>query len=90
MKISHTWLCDYLPKKINPEKLSSILTTIGLEVENIEHYKSVKGGLKELIIGEILSIENIPNANKIRLTQVKINPHEVLQIVCGATNIVIG
>ncbi|MGL6022582.1 MAG: phenylalanine--tRNA ligase subunit beta, partial [Chitinophagaceae bacterium] len=46
--------------------------------------------LKELIIGEILSIENIPNANKIRLTQVKINPHEVLQIVCGATNIVIG
>lgn len=90
MKISYNWLSNYLPEKIDPNKLSIILTTIGLEVEGMEEYESIKGGLKGLVVGEVLSVENIPNADKIRLTQVKVCADEVFQIVCGAPNVAQG
>ena len=70
MTISYNWLCDYLPVKIELERLSRILTSVGLEVESLEKYESVKGGLKGLVIGEVLECGPHPNADKLKLTRV--------------------
>ena len=90
MTISYNWLCDYLPVAIDPEKLSNILTSIGLEVESLERYESVAGGLKGLVIGEILECGPHPNADKLRLTKVNVGGKESLSIVCGAANVAAG
>jgi len=90
MTISYNWLCEYLPVKIEPERLSRILTSVGLEVEHIERYESVKGGLKGLVIGEVLECIPHPNADKLRLTKVNAGGPEPLSIVCGAPNVAAG
>ncbi len=90
MTISYKWLSEYLPVKIEPERLSRILTSIGLEVESMNKYEEAKGGLKGLLIGEVLSTEKHPNADKLTLTKVNIGNSEPLQIVCGAPNVATG
>ncbi len=90
MTISYKWLSEYLPVTIEPERLSIILTSIGLEVESMEHYEEVKGGLKGLIIGQVLEASQHPNADKLKLTKVNIGGTEPLQIVCGAPNVEAG
>lgn len=89
MTISHNWLSEYLPIAIDPERLSRILTSIGLEVESLTAYESIKGGLKGLIVGEVTSCEQHPNADKLKLTQVNTGS-EILQVVCGAANVAAG
>lgn len=90
MTISYNWLCDYLPETIEPEKLAKILTSIGLEVESLEKYESIRGGLAGLVIGEVLETSQHPNADKLKLTRVNIGAAEPLQIVCGAANVAAG
>ncbi|HXB05952.1 MAG TPA: hypothetical protein VNW04_02520 [Puia sp.] len=90
MTISYNWLCDYLPVRIEPERLSKILTSIGLEVEHLETYESVKGGLTGLVIGEVLECAPHPNADKLKLTRVNTGGPEPLSIVCGASNVAAG
>jgi phenylalanyl-tRNA synthetase beta chain len=90
MTISYNWLSEYLPVSIDPERLSKILTSIGLEVESLEKYEEVKGGMKGLLIGEVLEAEKHPNADKLSLTKVTIGSGEPLQIVCGAPNVAAG
>ncbi|MDZ4810515.1 MAG: phenylalanine--tRNA ligase subunit beta [Bacteroidota bacterium] len=104
MTISYKWLSEYLPTgqpglyageantpvTVEPERLSRILTSIGLEVESMTKYEEVKGGLKGLVIGEVLSTEKHPNADKLTLTKVNIGNGEPLQIVCGAPNVAAG
>lgn len=90
MTISYKWLSEYLPVTIEPERLSRILTSIGLEVESMHHYEEAKGGLKGLVIGEVLQTEKHPNADKLTLTKVNIGKGEPLQIVCGASNVAAG
>lgn len=97
MTISYNWLSAYLPVgetgmqlHTEPEKLSAILTSIGLEVESLEYYESVKGGLKGLVIGEVLECEQHPNADKLKVTKVNIGSGEPLQVVCGASNVAAG
>ncbi|PWT95082.1 MAG: phenylalanine--tRNA ligase subunit beta [Bacteroidetes bacterium] len=102
MTISYNWLCEYLPEnsgtslqgmvnnKIEPERLSKILTSIGLEVESMEKFEQVKGGLQGLVIGEVLEVSKHPNADKLSLTKVDIGSGEALQIVCGAPNVAAG
>lgn len=90
MTISYNWLSEYLPEIIEPAKLSKILTSIGLEVESMEAYESIKGGLKGLVIGEVLECEKHPNADKLSVTKVNIGAGEPLQIVCGAPNVAAG
>jgi len=89
MTISYKWLSDYLPVEVEPERLSRILTSIGLEVEKMETFEEVKGGLKGLVIGEVLEVQQHPNADKLRLTRVNIGNNE-LKIVCGAPNVAAG
>ena len=90
MTISYNWLCDYLPVKPTPEELSVILTRIGLEVESLEQFESIKGSLEGLVIGEVLTVAPHPNADKLRLTTVNTGQGEPLHIVCGAPNVAAG
>jgi phenylalanyl-tRNA synthetase beta chain len=90
MTISYKWLSEYLPVPVEPERLSKILTSVGLEVEKMENFEEVKGGLKGLLIGEVLETEQHPNADKLKLTRVNIGNGEPLQIVCGAPNVAAG
>lgn len=90
MTISYKWLSEYLPVTIEAERLSKILTSVGLEVESLEKYEEVKGGLKGLLIGEVLHVEKHPNADKLKLTKVNIGAAEPLSIVCGAPNVAAG
>jgi len=89
MTISYNWLSEYLPVKLDPERLSHILTSVGLEVEKMESFEEVKGGLKGLVLGEVLDVQQHPNADKLRLTKVNIGS-DVLNIVCGAPNVATG
>ncbi|MFT4094031.1 MAG: phenylalanine--tRNA ligase subunit beta [Niabella sp.] len=90
MTISYKWLSEYLPETVQPERLSQILTAIGLEVEATEHYESHKGGLKGLVVGEVLTCEKHPNADKLKLTTVNTGSAAPLRIVCGAPNVAAG
>ena len=90
MTISYKWLSEYLPVAVDPERLSRILTSIGLEVESMQKFEEAKGGLRGLVIGEVLHTEKHPNADKLTLTKVSVGEGEPLQIVCGAPNVAAG
>lgn len=90
MTISYKWLSEYLPVTVEPDRLSRILTSIGLEVESMRPYEELRGGLKGLVIGEVLQTEKHPNADKLTLTKVDIGSGEPLSIVCGAPNVAAG
>lgn len=90
MKISYNWLKDYINIDEKPEDLAEVLTDIGLEVEGIETFQSIPGGLEGLIIGEVKLCKKHPNADKLSLTQVDIGEKDLLNIVCGAPNVEVG
>jgi phenylalanyl-tRNA synthetase beta chain len=90
MIISYKWLSEYLPVKIETERLSKILTAIGLEVESMHNYQSINGGLKGLVVGEVLTCEKHSDADKLKVTTVNIGTGNTLQIVCGAANVAAG
>jgi phenylalanyl-tRNA synthetase beta chain len=90
MRISYSWLKDYLKTEQGPEELSKILTDIGLEVESLEKEESVKGGLEGIVIGYVVECEQHPNADKLSVTKVDVGGPELLQIVCGASNVAKG
>jgi len=90
MKISYNWLKSYLDFDLPVEKLSEVLTDIGLEVEGIQPWESIKGGLNGLIVGHVLSAEKHPNADKLKTTKVDLGNGEPVDIVCGAPNVEAG
>ena len=90
MKISHDWLTHFIELPEPPETVSEILTQTGLEVENILKIEKIKGGLQGLIIGEIMSCSQHPNADKLKLTRVNIGSDNLLDIICGAPNVRVG
>ena len=90
MTISYQWLLEYLPRPVSVEKLSEILTSIGLEVEAVEKAETIKGGLEGLVTGEIITCVPHPNADKLRVTTVSIGGEKLLNIVCGAPNVAAG
>lgn len=90
MKISYNWLKDYIKTDLAPEELSVILTNTGLEVEGMETFQSVKGGLEGLVIGKVVECSKHPDADKLSLTKVDVGNEELLPIVCGAPNVAAG
>lgn len=90
MKISYNWLKQFLKIDWTPEQTGELLTDLGLEVEGIEPYQSVKGGLEGVVVGEVLTCIKHPNADKLKVTTVNIGTDEPLQIVCGASNVAVG
>ncbi|WP_100613051.1 phenylalanine--tRNA ligase subunit beta [Confluentibacter lentus] len=90
MKISYNWLKQFIKIDWTPEQTAELLTDLGLEVEGIESYQSVKGGLEGVVVGEVLTCIKHPNADKLRITTVNIGEENPLQIVCGAPNVAVG
>jgi len=90
MNISYKWLKDYLKIDLEVEQLSRILTDIGLEVGGTEEFESVKGGLKGLIVGEVLTCVKHENADSLSVTTVNVGNDRILPIVCGAPNVAAG
>lgn len=90
MKISYNWLKQFIKLPEDAEKTGELLTDLGLEVEGIHSFQSVKGGLEGIVVGHVLSCEKHPNADKLNLTKVNIGNGEEVQIVCGAPNIAAG
>jgi len=90
MKISYNWLKDYIALDLEIETASRILTDIGLEIEGIEEFESIKGGLEGIVVGEVLTCEKHPDADKLSVTTVNVGGEEVLPIVCGAPNVAAG
>ncbi|MFO7874113.1 MAG: phenylalanine--tRNA ligase subunit beta [Bacteroidales bacterium] len=87
MYISYNWLKQYVDFSEDPEELAELLTDSGLEVEGLEKYEAVKGGLEGVVTGKVLSCEPHPNADKLTLTKVDVGQGDPLPIVCGAPNV---
>jgi phenylalanyl-tRNA synthetase beta chain len=90
MKISYNWLKQFLKIDWDSNRTAELLTDLGLEVEGITPFESVKGGLRGIVVGEVLTCVKHPNADKLKLTTVNIGLEAPLQIVCGAPNVEAG
>lgn len=90
MKISYNWLKQFINLDWDADKTGELLTDLGLEVEGITPYQSIKGGLEGIVIGKVLTCEQHSNADKLKVTTVDIGLAEPVQIVCGAPNVAAG
>jgi phenylalanyl-tRNA synthetase beta chain len=90
MKISYNWLKQFIKIDWKSDETSSLLTDLGLEVEIVEKYQSVKGGLEGIVVGHVLTCEQHPNADRLKVTTVDIGDSNPIQIVCGASNVAAG
>lgn len=90
MKISYNWIKNFIKIDLPSEQTSALLTDLGLEVEGVEPFESIKGGLKGVVVGHVLECEQHPNADRLKVTKVDIGQGNVLQIVCGAPNVAKG
>lgn len=90
MKISLNWLRNYIDLQETPEEIAALLTRSGLEVEGFSRFEAVKGSLEGLVIGEVLTCEKHPNADRLKITTVNIGGDSPSPIVCGASNVKAG
>ncbi len=90
MKISYNWLKQFIKLDWDAEKTGDLLTDLGLEIEGIEDFVSIKGGLKGVVVGNVIECEQHPNADRLKVAKVDIGTHGIVQIVCGAPNIAIN
>jgi len=90
MKISYNWLRNYIDTDLSPDEMDKILTDTGLEVEGVEKIEAIQGGLDGVLIGEVLTCEQHPDADRLKVTTVSVGGEEPLNIVCGAPNVAAG
>ncbi len=90
MKISYNWLKQFIKTDWTSEETAALLTDLGLEVEVVEKFQSVKGGLEGVVVGHVLTCEQHPNADRLKVTTVDVGSGTSLQIVCGASNVAVG
>ena len=90
MNVSYNWLKDYLNFDLSPDETAKALTSLGLEVESVEEVETIKGGLKGLVVGEVLTCVDHADSDHLHVTTVNVGGQEPLQIVCGAPNIAAG
>lgn len=90
MQISYNWLKQFLKLDWEAQKTAELLTDLGLEVEGITPFESIKGGLRGIVVGEVLTCEKHPNADKLKITTVDVGQEKPLHIVCGAPNVAAG
>ena len=90
MKISYNWLKQFLQTDWEVNKTSELLTDLGLEVEGVETIESIKGSLEGVVVGEVLTCIQHPNADRLKLTTVDLGSGDPVQIVCGAPNVAVG
>ncbi|MCQ2083508.1 MAG: phenylalanine--tRNA ligase subunit beta [Bacteroidaceae bacterium] len=90
MNVSYKWLKEYVDFDMTPVEVADALTSIGLEVDGVEEVQSVKGGLKDIVIGEVLTCVEHPNSDHLHVTTINQGSGEPVQIVCGAPNVAAG
>ena len=90
MKISYNWLRQFLKIDWKSDEIAALLTDLGLEVEIVEKYQSVKGGLEGIVVGHVLTCAPHPNADRLKITTVDLGDGKPVQIVCGASNVAVG
>lgn len=90
MNISWNWLKEYIQLDYDVETVSKVLTAIGLEVEGLEKYQTIKGGLEGIVVGKVLTCVDHPNSDHLHITTVDVGGPEILPIVCGAPNVAAG
>ena len=90
MKISYNWLKDYLECDLTPEALAEALTSIGLEVDSLEQVEEIPGGLKGVIVAEVVECVEHPDSDHLHVTKLNTGEPELLQVVCGAPNVAAG
>jgi phenylalanyl-tRNA synthetase beta chain len=90
MKISYNWLKQFIKIDWTAEKTSELLTDLGLEVEGLAPFQSIKGGLQGIVVGHVLTCEQHPNADRLKITTINIGTEDPLAIVCGAPNVAVG
>ncbi len=87
MNISYNWLKKYLDFDLTPDQLAAALTSIGLETGSVEEVESIRGGLRGIVIGKVLTCEEHPNSDHLHITTVDLGDGQPTQIVCGAPNV---
>ena len=90
MNISYKWLKDYVDFDLTPQQVADALTSCGLEVDALEEVQAIRGGLKGLYVGQVLTCEMHPNSDHLHVTTVDLGREEPSQIVCGAPNVAAG
>ena len=90
MKISYSWLKQFLQLEWEATKVGALLTDLGLEVEGIETKESVKGSLNGVVVGKVISCTQHPNADRLKITKVDLGDDSPVQIICGAPNVAVG
>lgn len=90
MKISYSWLKEYITMDLTPERLSEVLTSVGLEVDSMECVEQIPGGLEGVVVAEVLECVAHPDSDHLHITKVNAGQGEPLQIVCGAPNVAAG
>ncbi|MDE5875746.1 MAG: phenylalanine--tRNA ligase subunit beta, partial [Muribaculaceae bacterium] len=90
MNISYKWLKRYIDFSLSPKELTAALTSLGLECDNVEEVESIKGGLRGIVVGKVLTCEEHPNSDHLHITTVDLGGGNVQQIVCGAPNVAAG
>ncbi|NHM04115.1 phenylalanine--tRNA ligase subunit beta [Flavobacterium celericrescens] len=91
MRISYNWLKQFIKTELKSEEIADILTDLGLEVEGVDAFESLKGGLQGVVVGQVLSCEKHPDADKLKITTVDLGDGNApVQIVCGAPNVAAG
>lgn len=91
MRISYNWLKQFIKTDLKSEEIADILTDLGLEVEGVDKYESLKGGLQGVVIGHVLTCEKHPDADKLKITTIDLGDGNApVQIVCGAPNVAAG
>ena len=89
MRISYNWIKQFIKIDLPSEETAAMLTDLGLEVEIVEKFQSVKGGLIGVVVGEVKTCEKHPDADRLNVTTVDVGD-ATLQIVCGAPNVAVG
>jgi phenylalanyl-tRNA synthetase beta chain len=90
MEISYNWLKNYIQTDLEPNEIAAMLTDIGLEVESVTPYENIKGGLKGLVVGHVIEKTKHPDADRLSITKVDVGGNNILQIICGASNVADG
>jgi phenylalanyl-tRNA synthetase beta chain len=90
MRISYNWLKQFIKLDWKSEETAALLTDLGLEVEGVDKFESLKGGLEGVVVGHVLTCVQHPNADRLKITTVDIGESAPVQIVCGAANVAAG
>ena len=90
MKISYNWLKRFVKVDWDAQRAGELLTDLGLEIEGIEPFTSIPGGLEGVVVGKVQSAEQHPNADRLKISKVDVGNGEILDIVCGAPNVAAG